>query len=65
MSNLAKINFNAGKIHNAYELPLYMRRKNMYPINLNGPLGALSPPWGRGVEKKSDFETYPIRLQIV
>ena len=68
MSNLAKINFNEGRIHYAYGLPLYMRRKNMYPINLNGPLGALSPPWDRGVEKKvilrpilfdcKSFETY-------
>ena len=52
MPNLAKINSNEGKIHNAYGLHLYMRRKNMYQINLNGPPGALSPPWGRGVKKK-------------
>ena len=44
MPNLAKINSNEGKIHNAYGLHLYMRRKNMYQINLNGPPGAHSPP---------------------
>ena len=60
-SNLAKIMFNEKKINNAR----YMRRKNMYQNGLNGPLGALSPPRGRRGVKKSDFETYPIRLQIV